>query len=91
MEHTILENRTVNQKTYLKLKATPIKYYDFYIINKITYVIGEENITLEVYDIINEAFYKEITKYEDWQNINKESYENYRLLTDLDLQESRCK
>ena len=85
MEHTILENRTVNQKTYLKLKATPIKYYDFYIINKITYAIGEENITLEVYDIINEAFYKEITKYEDWQNINKESYENYRLLTDLDF------
>ena len=85
MEHTILENRTVNQRTYLKLKATPIKYYDFYIINKITYAIGEENITLEVYDIINEAFYKEITKYEDWQNINKESYENYRLLTDLDF------
>ena len=85
MEHTILENRTVNQKTYLKLKATPIKYYDFYIINKITYAIGEENITLEVYDIINEAFYKEIAKYEDWQNIDKESYENYRLLTDLDF------
>ena len=85
MEHTILENRTVNKKTYLKLKGTPTKYYDFYIINGITYSTGEENITLEVYDIINEAFYKEITKYEDWQNIDKESYENYRLLADLDF------
>ena len=85
MEHTILENRTVNKKTYLKLKGTPTKYYDFYIINGITYSTGEENITLEVYDIINEAFYKEITKYEDWQNIDKESYENYRLLANLDF------
>jgi len=85
MEHTILENRTVNKKTYLKLKGTPTKYYDFYIINGVTYSIGDENITLEVYDIINEAFYKEITKYEDWQNIDKESYENYRLLANLDF------
>ncbi|MBS5854109.1 MAG: hypothetical protein KIC56_02625 [Clostridium sp.] len=85
MEHTILENRTVNKKTYLKLKGTPTKYYDFYIIKGITYAMGEENITIEAYDIINEAFYKEIAKYEDWQNIDKESYENYRLLTDLDF------
>ena len=86
METVIEENRTINGKTYIKLTATPIKYFDVYRINSIQYTKENENIYKKTYDIIKESFYKEITSYEDWQNIDSDSYENYRLLTDIDFE-----
>ena len=34
MEYSIISNRTSKGKTYITLKATPIKYYDTYRISK---------------------------------------------------------
>ena len=85
MEVQITDKRTLNGITYVELIASPTKYYDNYQIKEIKYYEdGKEN-SKNTYYLIQEAFYKEITKYEDWQNIDKESYENYRLLIDLDF------
>ena len=85
MDIQIIDKRTINGITYVELIANPTKYYDNYQIKEIKYIKdGKEN-SKHTYYLIEEAFYKEITKFEDWQNIDKESYENYRLLTDLDF------
>ena len=85
MDLEIIENRTTNGVTYIDLIGTPTKYYDNYHIKGIKYIKDEKEYIQSTYYLIEEAFYKEITKYEDWQNIDRESYENYRLVTDLDF------
>ena len=85
METEITESRTISGKTYIKINATPTKYYDIYRVQSIKYLQENEEKTKDTYDIINESFYKEINKYEDWQNIDSESYENYMLLADIDF------
>jgi len=85
MELEILENRNSNGITYIDLIGTPTKYYDNYQIEEIEYMYERKTRKEETFYLIEEIFYKEITKFEDWQNIDKESRENYRLLTDLDF------
>ena len=85
MKLEITENRTQEGITYVKIIAKPTKYYDSYQITNIKYLENNEEKNAKQYYLITEAFYKEITKYEDWQNIEPNSYENYRLLTDLDF------
>ena len=85
MEYSIISNRTSKGKTYITLKATPIKYYDTYRISKITYEADGKEESKEVFDLIEESFFKELTSYEDWQAIDENSYENYRLLADIDF------
>ena len=85
MELQILENRNSNGNTYIDLIGIPTKYYDNYQITGISYLKEDKEITQDTYYLIKEIFYKEITKYEDWHNIDKESFENYKLLTDLDF------
>ena len=85
MDLELEDKRIANGITYIDLVGIPNKYYDNYQITGITYIKNEEQITQNTYYLIEEAFYKEINKFEDWQNIDKESYENYRLLTDLDF------
>ena len=85
MELEILENRNANGITYIDLIGTPTKYYDNYQIEEIEYMYERKTRKEETFYLIEEIFYKEITKFEDWQNIDKESRENYRLLTDLDF------
>ena len=79
------QKRNFNGITYIELVGIPTKYYDNYQITEIEYIEDEKTKTQDVYYLIQEAFYKEINKYEDWRNIDKDSYENYRLLTDLDF------
>ena len=85
MDLELADKRTFNGITYMDLVGIPNKYYDNYQITGIKYVKNGEEFTQDTYYLIEEAFYKEIAKFEDWQNIDKESYENYRLLTDLDF------
>ena len=85
MSVEILDNRNINGTTYIELIGIPNKYYDSYQIISINYLKDGEECSQDTYYLIQEAFYKEITKFEDWQNIDKESYENYRLLTDLEF------
>ena len=85
MNVQVLEKRNNNGITYIDLIGVPTKYYDNYQIKEIMYLKDGEEIKEKAYYLIEEIFYKEITKYEDWQNIDKESGENYRLLTDLDF------
>ena len=85
MDLEITEKRNKNGITYIDLIAIPTKYYDNYHITEIKYIKDDKEYSQNTQYLIEEAFYKEITKFEDWQNIEKESYENYRLLTDLDF------
>ena len=85
MDLEVTEKRNINGVTYIDLFASPTKYYDNYHIKEIKYIKEGKEYTQKIQYLIEEAFYKEITKYEDWQNIDKESYENYKLLTDLDF------
>ena len=85
MDVEITEKRNNNGTTYIDLIAIPTKYYDNYHITEIKYIKDDKEYSQNTQYLIEEAFYKEILKYEDWQNIDKESYENYRLLTDLDF------
>ena len=85
MDTEVIDNRNEKEKTYITLTASPTKYYDSYQITNIKYKDNNEEKSEKQYYLIQEAFYREITKYEDWENINPDSYENYRLLTDLDF------
>ena len=85
MDTEVIDNRNEKEKTYITLTASPTKYYDSYQITDIKYKENNEEKSEKQYYLIQEAFYKEITKYEDWENIDPDSYENYRLLTDLDF------
>ena len=85
MDLEILEKRNTNGMTYIDLVGIPTRYYDNYHITEIIYIKDGEERKEKSYYLIEEVFYKEIAKYEDWQSIDKESGENYRLLTDLDF------
>ncbi len=85
MDVEVTDKRNKKGITYIDLVAIPNKYYDNYRITGIKYLKNNEEKIQNTYYLIEEAFYKEITKFEDWQSINKDSYENYRLLTDLDF------
>ena len=85
MDLEVEDNRNENGKTYITVTASPTKYYDSYQITNIKYKENNEEKSEKQYYLIQEAFYREITKYEDWANIDPDSYENYRLLTDLDF------
>ena len=81
IERNVLEN----QKNYLEIKVTAEKFYDNYKLSKIIYEsdgIKKEELVEKRIEL---QFFKEITKFEDWQNIDGESAQNYRLLTDIDF------
>ena len=72
-------------KTYINVKAKPHKFYDTYKISKATY--NEQGVTKEqsLEGKIELQFFKEIYNFEDWQNIEKRTYQNYRLMNDIDF------
>ena len=74
MDVEVTEKRSNNGITYIDLVANPVKYYDNYQIKEIKCIQNGEEYIQNTYYLIEEAFYKEITKFEDWQSINKESY-----------------
>ena len=85
MNVTIDSIKTEKGVTYINFKAIPNKYYDTYKLDKIHY--KEDDITKELNteSRINQQFYKEIYSYEDWQAIEDGTYQNYRLMNDLDF------
>lgn len=85
MENQITKQNWERNKTYLEFTATPTRYYDSYEITKLTYRENEENKEKEVSIKIDAIFYKEIYTYEDWQTIEIGTYQNYRLMADIDF------
>ena len=86
MEITITKNNTENGKTYIEIKATPTRYYDSYKVSKIIYEENEEEKEQETSARIEEQFYKELYSYEDWQGIEEGTYQNYKLMNDIDFE-----
>ena len=78
----IVNNSTMS---YITLRAIPIKYYDNYKISEIKYIQNNEVYTIEESIKISLSFYKEIYNFNDWQAIDKDGNENYKLMADIDF------
>ena len=85
MEVTVTKNNTENGKTYIEIKATPTRFYDSYKVSKIIYKENGEEKEQETSARIEEQFYKELYSYEDWQGIEEGTYQNYKLMNDIDF------
>ena len=85
METNITRNINLNGKTYLDLEVTPRGFYDSYKISGITYKNENDSLQLDVEGRIEMQFFKELYTYEDWQNIEDGTYQNYRLMNDIDF------
>ena len=82
----ITRNETQNGRTYIEIKGTVTKYFDNYRIEKIEYTNdNEETKEVEVNGKIELQYYKELHNFEDWQSIDESSYQNYRLMSDIDF------
>ena len=81
-----IENITnLGEKTYINLTSTPIRYYDSYKISQIEYMDDREKKEIDVEARIEVEFYKELYSFEDWQSIEIGTYQNYRLMNDIDF------
>ena len=85
MEGNITRNMAQNGKTYIEMTAKPTRYYDSYAITEIEYESNGEKHKKEAEAKINVQFYKELYNYEDWQAIEAGTYQNYRLMNDIDF------
>ena len=92
MNITIIRNVTQNKITNILVRAAPNRYYDSYKLTQIRYKLNssaQDNITTEqIKEVeigIEVQFYKEIYSYEDWQSIEEGTYQNYRLMADIDF------
>ena len=85
METEITRNITSKKTTCIEITGKPQKYYDSYRLAKIIYLNKdkeqEENVEMK----LNVQFYKEIYTFEDWQNIDEEAIQNYRIMSDIDF------
>ncbi len=87
MESIITKNITQNGITNITIRATPERFYDSYKLTEIKYKNNnsdEEQIKI-VETEIKVQFYKELYTYEDWQSIEEGTYQNYRLMADIDF------
>ena len=83
----VTRNVTQNGITNVVVRATPNRYYDSYKLTEIKYknaLTGVEQVK-KVEAEIEVQFYKEIYTYEDWQSIEAGTYQNYRLMADIDF------
>ena len=83
---TVIKN--INSKegvTYIYFNANPNKYFDTYKLDTLYYKENNQTKELNVEVKIEQEFYKEIYNCEDWQGIDNETYQNYRLMNDLDF------
>ena len=85
----IRKNQTENGVTVIEVLVKPIRYYDSYRLRKIKYNDnGIEKVFILNYRI-DIQFYKDIESFEDWQNIDGEYAENYRLVADIDFKDKK--
>ncbi len=83
---SVTRNVAQNGITSITVRSTPNRYYDSYKLIGIKYKdeYGEEK-TKKVENEIQVQFYKEIYTFEDWQAIEEGTYQNYRLMADIDF------
>ena len=86
MDAKIDADITKEGKTYLNITATPTRYYDSYRISKIKYIEDNKEKEKQVEAKIETQFYKEINTYEDWAEIGTDTYENYKLMADINFE-----
>ena len=72
-------------KTYISLTATPTRYYSTYKISQIDYIEEETTKSINIDYRIDIEFYKEIYNVSDWQDIELGTYQNYKLMNDIDF------
>lgn len=85
METVLVKNITQDGNTYIDLEAIPTRYYDSYKISKIIYNEDGVSKTKDISAKIEVQFYKELRTYDDWQSIEIGTYQNYRLINDIDF------
>ena len=87
MNVEIINQVRENGMTVIDILATPIKYFDAYLLNKIKY--HHEGEELYYYEnqcsYLEMVFYKELWTYDDWQNISTVDAENYILMDNIDF------
>ena len=74
-----------NQKTYIDFIGIPTRYYDSYKIDSISYLYNGEKKQKILEGKISIQFFKDIYNYQDWQSIEIGTYQNYRLMEDIDF------
>ena len=72
-------------KTYINITANPSKYYDTYKIIGIKYKENNEIKNKEAEGKIQIQFFKELYNFEDWQSMEKGTYQNYKLMNDINF------
>lgn len=85
MDTTITKVSYQNGKIYINFDGAVNKFYDYYIIYGVTYLENEHKVTENIEGKIQLQFFKEIYNYEDWQEIDTTTYQNYRIMNDLDF------
>lgn len=85
MDVVITGNVYEEGKTYLDITVINTKAYDSYKISKILYTENGEQKEAKQEAKIDIQFFNEINNFEDWQKIDSESAQNYRLMSDIDF------
>lgn len=87
MDIEITKNNFVDNISVIEFNAVPNKFYDSYKLSKIKYhVAGEENIREYSTSVkLDMRFYKELSSYDDWQQVSTYDPENYILTNDIDF------
>ena len=85
MDVTVTSVITRDGKSYINITAKPNKFYDTYKITKVKYKEEGQAKEQEVEGKIEVQFYKELYNFEDWQEIEEGTYQNYRLMSDIDF------
>ena len=85
MDVTVTNIITRDGKSYINITAKPNKFYDTYKITKVKYKEEGQVKEQEVEGKIEVQFYKELYNFEDWQEIEEGTYQNYRLMSDIDF------
>ena len=85
MDVTVTSIITRDGKSYINITAKPNKFYDTYKITKVKYKESGVEREQDVEGKIEVQFYKELYNFEDWQEIEIGTYQNYKLMADIDF------
>lgn len=80
-----IRNVTQNSITYLEVEVSPEKAYDSYKLTNIKYKENDKEKNCRKDVKVDVTFYKDLSTFDDWQNISKTDPENYRLINDIDF------